>query len=157
MWRPPVATASPPLLPFQGLIARLRTRRKTPAGWQNVDNSLAAGRRLALQIIVLQAAVAAAAGLGFLLRGVAAAGSAFAAGFVVALGTGLLALPVFVPALAGPGATMARFAIGTLLKWIVVIGGLYLIIAYWRLPAVPALVGLIAALLVNLAVLGFKR
>ncbi|TAN05656.1 MAG: hypothetical protein EPN38_10880 [Rhodanobacteraceae bacterium] len=122
-----------------------------------MDNSLAAGRRLALQVILVQGAVAVVAGCGFLLRGVAAAGSAFAAAFAVAIGTSLLALPVFAPGLAGPGATMARFAVGTLLKWVAVIGGLYLIIAYWRLPAVPALVGLIAALLVNLALLGFKR
>ncbi|MGH8144862.1 MAG: ATP synthase subunit I [Rhodanobacteraceae bacterium] len=122
-----------------------------------MDNSLAAGRRLAIQVILVQVAVAVVAGLGFLLRGVPEAVAAFAAGFVVAIGTSLLALPVFAPALAGPGATVARFAFGTLLKWIVVIVGLYLIIAYWRLPAVPALVGLIAALLVNLGVLGFKR
>jgi ATP synthase protein I len=127
------------------------------AGWQNVDNSLAAARRLAIQVILVQVAVAIVVGLGFLLRGVPAAIGAFAAGFVVALGTCLLALPVFAPALAGPGATVARFAVGTLMKWVVVIAGLYLIIAYWRLPAVPALVGLIAALLVNLGMLGFKR
>lgn len=122
-----------------------------------MDNSLAAGRRLAKQVIAAQVAVAIVAGLGFLLRGAPAAIAALAAGLVVALGTAVLALPVFVPALAGPGATVARFAVGTLLKWIVVIVGLYLIIAYWRLPPVAALVGLVAALLVNLVMLGFKR
>lgn len=122
-----------------------------------MDNSLTAGRRLAKQVILLQLAVALVAGLGFLLRGTPAAIGAFAGGLVVAIGTGLLALPVFAPTLAGPGKMLARFAFGTLLKWIVVIVGFYLIIAYWRLPAIAALVGLVAALLVNLAVLGFKR
>ncbi|HET7930783.1 MAG TPA: ATP synthase subunit I [Rhodanobacteraceae bacterium] len=122
-----------------------------------MDNSLAAGRRLAVQVILVQLAVALVVGLGFLLRGVPSAVAAFAAGFVVAIGTCLLALPVFVPALAGPGATVARFAVGSLMKWIVVIAGLYLIIGYWRLPAVPALVGLVATVLVNLGMLGFKR
>jgi len=122
-----------------------------------VDNSLAAGRRLALQVVLAQAAVAVIAGLAFLVQGVQAAVAALAGGLLVAAGTGLLALRVFAPALAGPGSMLARFAFGTLLKWIVVIVGFYLILAYWRLPALPALIGLVAAVLVNLAVLGFKR
>ncbi len=122
-----------------------------------MDNSLAAGRRLALQVVLAQAAVAVIAGLAFLVQGVQAAVAALAAGLLVAAGNGLLALRVFAPALAGPGAMLARFAFGTLLKWIVVIVGFYLILAYCRLPALPALIGLVAALLVNLAVLGFKR
>ena len=122
-----------------------------------MDNSLAAGRRLALQVVLAQAAVAVIAGLGFLAQGFHAAVAALAAGLLVAAGNGLLALRVFAPALAGPGSMLARFAFGTLLKWIVVIVGFYLILAYWRLPALPALIGLVAAVLVNLAVLGFKR
>lgn len=122
-----------------------------------MDNSLAAGRRLAVQVLLAQVAVAVIAGLAFLARGVPAAAGALAGGLVVAIGTGLLALPVFAPALAGGGTMLARFALGTLLKWVVVIVGFYLILAYWRLPALPALVGLVAALLVNLVILGIKR
>jgi len=122
-----------------------------------MDNSQAAGRRLAMQVVLAQVAVAVIAGLAFLTRGVSAAMGALAGGLVVALGTLLLALPVFAPALAGGGTMLARFAFGTLLKWIVVIVGFYLILAYWRLPALPALIGLVAALLVNLVVLGIKR
>lgn len=122
-----------------------------------MDNSLAAGRRLAMQVVLAQVAVAVVAGLAFLARGIPAAVGALAGGLVVAIGTGLLALPVFAPALAGGGTMLARFAIGTLLKWVVVIVGFYLILAYWRLPALPALVGLVAALLVNLVILGIKK
>lgn len=122
-----------------------------------MDNSQAAGRRLAMQVVLAQVAVAVVAGLAFLARGIPAAVGALAGGLVVAIGTALLALPVFAPALAGGGTMLARFAFGTLLKWIVVIVGFYLILAYWRLPALPALIGLVAALLVNLAVLGIKR
>ena len=122
-----------------------------------MDNSLAAGRRLAVQVILAQAAVAVVAGLAFLVRGIPEAAGALAGGLVVAIGSGLLALPVFAPALAGGGTMLARFALGTLLKWVVVIVGFYLILAYWKLPALPALVGLVAALLVNLAVLGIKK
>lgn len=122
-----------------------------------MDNSLAAGRRLALQVVLTQAVVAVIAGLAFLVQGVHAAVAALAGGLLVVLGTGLLALRVFAPGLAGPGSMLARFALGTLLKWIVVIVGFYLILAYWKLPALPALVGLVAAVLVNLLVLGLKR
>lgn len=124
-----------------------------------MDNSLAANRRLALQVIGAQAAVAVAAALAcWWWRGSAAAAvGALAGGLVVALGTAVMALRVFAPALAGPGATLARLAVGTLLKWIVVIVGFYLILVYWRLPAVPALIGLVAALLVNIFMLGRLR
>ncbi|MES2405389.1 MAG: ATP synthase subunit I [Pseudomonadota bacterium] len=122
-----------------------------------MDNSLAAGRRLAMQVVLAQVAVAVIAGLAFWTRGVPEAVGALAGGLVVAIGTALLALPVFAPALAGGGTMLARFAVGTLLKWVVVIVGFYLILAYWRLPALPALVGLVAALLVNLVVLGIKK
>ncbi len=122
-----------------------------------MDNSLAAGRRLALQVVLAQAAVAVVAGLAFLVQGVHAAVAALAGGLLIVAGTCLLALRVFAPALAGPGSMLARFAVGTLLKWIVVIVGFYLILAYWRLPALPALIGLVAAVLVNLVVLGLKR
>lgn len=123
-----------------------------------MDNSLAANRRLALQLVAAQGAAAAVAALAcWWWRGGAAGIGALATGLVVALGTSVAAAGVFVPALAGPGATLARLAAGTLLKWIVVIVGLYLILAYWRLPAVPALIGLVAALLVNIAMLGRLR
>lgn len=123
----------------------------------NVDNSLTAGRRLAVQVILFQAAVAVVAGLAFLVRGVPSAVGAFAGGLLVAIGTAVLALRVFAPSLAGPGTTMLRFAVGTLLKWAVVLVGLYLILVYWRLPALPAFIGLVAALLVNVVALKFER
>ena len=113
-----------------------------------VDNSLAAGRRLATQVVLIQAAVAVCAGLAFLIQGVPSALGAFAGGLLVVVGTGLLALRVFAQALAGPGAMVARFALGTLLKWIVVIAGFYLIVAYLKLPPLPAVIGLTAALVI---------
>ncbi|MGH8125208.1 MAG: ATP synthase subunit I [Rhodanobacteraceae bacterium] len=122
-----------------------------------MDNSLAAGRRLAIQVVLVQAAVAAVAGLAFLVRNVPSAIGALAGGLVVAAGTAVLALRVFAPALAGPGTTVMRFAVGTLLKWVVMLGGFYLILAYWRLPALPAFVGLVGALLVNWVALKFER
>lgn len=122
-----------------------------------VDNSLAAGRRLAVRVVLMQVAAAVVAGLGFLVQGTASAIAALAGGLVVAIGTSVLALRVFAPALAGPGVTVVRFAVGTLLKWLVVLVGLYLIFAYWKLPPLPAFIGVVAALLVNLVALKFER
>lgn len=111
-----------------------------------------------MRVILVQVAAAVVAGLAFLLlRGAASAAGALAGGLVVAIGTSVMALRLFGPALAGPGAMVARFAVGTLLKWVVVLVGFYLVLAYWRLPPLPALIGLIAALVVNLAALKFER
>ncbi len=118
-----------------------------------MDNSLAAGRRLAIQVVLTQAAAAIIVGSLFFVRGAASALGAFGGGVVVALGTALLALRVFRPPLARGAVTMRRFAVGTLLKWLVVLGGLFLILVRWRLPLVPALAGVGAAMLVNWLVL----
>lgn len=119
-----------------------------------MDNSLAANRRLAVQLVAAQATLPLAVALVLLpWQGAAAAVAAVAGGWVIALGSALLALPVFAPALAGAGTTLARFAVGTLLKWAVVLVGFYVILAHWKLPAVPALAGLVAALLANFAML----
>jgi len=118
-----------------------------------LDNSLAAGRRLAIQVVLAQAAAAIIVGSLFLVRGAASALGAFGGGVVVALGTAVLALRVFRPPPARGAVTMRRFALGTLLKWLVVLGGLFLILVRWRLPLVPALVGVATAMLVNWLVL----
>ncbi|MBN8736580.1 MAG: ATP synthase subunit I [Xanthomonadales bacterium] len=118
-----------------------------------MDNSLAAGRRLAIQVVLAQAAAAIIVGSLFLVRGAASALGAFGGGVVVALGTAVLALRVFRPPPARGAVTMRRFALGTLLKWLVVLGGLFLILVRWRLPLVPALVGVATAMLVNWLVL----
>ena len=118
-------------------------------------NSLAAGRRLAMQVVVAQTAAAIIVGLSFLVGGAAPALGAFGGGAVMALGTALLALRVFSPPLARGVVTMRRFALGTLLKWVVVLGGLFLILVRLRLPLVPVVVGAGAAMMVNWLVLRF--
>lgn len=122
-----------------------------------MENSLAAGKRLATRVVLVQTAVAVVVGLACLPLGSKAALGAFAAGLLVAIGTVTLALRVFLAAPAGSGRTMARFAVGTVLKWAVMLIGLYLIIAVWKLPPLPSLGGLVAALLVNVVALKFER
>jgi ATP synthase protein I len=122
-----------------------------------VDNSLTAGRRLAVHLVLAQAGTAIIVGLLFLVGGAMSALAALGGGLAVAVGTALLALRVFAWPLAGPGATVARFALGTLLKWSVVLGGLYLMLVHLRLPPVPALAGVGAAVLVNWLALRFDN
>lgn len=120
-----------------------------------MDNSLAAGRRLASHLVLAQAAAAAITGLLFLVDGKTPAMAAFAGGLVVAVGNALLALRVFRPQLARGSIAMRRFALGTLLKWLVVLGGLILILVRMRWPLLPTLAGAGAATLVNWLVLRF--
>lgn len=121
-----------------------------------MNNSLAAGRRLALQVTLAQVTVAIVVGALFLIRGTAPALAALGGGLAVAIGTVLLALRVFRPALVSGTVTMRRFALGTLLKWLVVLGGLFLILVRLKLPPLPALVGLAAVMLVNVLALRFN-
>lgn len=120
-----------------------------------MDNSLAAGRRLASHVVLAQTAAATIVGLLFLLGGKTPAVAAFGGGLVVAVGNALLALRVFKPSLAGGGVTARRFALGTLLKWLVVLGGLFLILVRLRLPLLPTLAGVGAATVVNWLALRF--
>lgn len=119
-----------------------------------VLNSLAAGRRLAARLLVAQLGVAALAALAFLVQGRGAAVAAGIGALVVAVGNALLALRLF--GSGGAGRALAGFLAGTLLKWAVVLGGLYLVLVHWQLPPVPALAGLVLALAVNLMALRFK-
>jgi ATP synthase protein I len=108
-----------------------------------------------MQVVLAQAVAAIVVGGVFLLAGTASAAAALGGGLALAIGTALLALRVFRPALASGTVTMRRFALGTLLKWLVVLGGLFLILVRLRLPLLPALAGLAAAMLANVLALRF--
>ncbi|GAP64891.1 hypothetical protein MBSD_n0173 [Mizugakiibacter sediminis] len=117
-------------------------------------NSLAAGRRLAARLLAAQLGVAVLAALAFLAQGYRAAVAAGLGALMVAAGNALLALRLFGPG--GAGRALAGFLVGTVLKWAVVLGGLYLVLVRWRLPPAPAIAGLALALAVNLMALRFK-
>lgn len=95
------------------------------------------------------------AGLIFLTQGRRAALSALAGGLLVALGNALLAARLF--AGMGAGASLARFLAGMLLKWVAVLGGLFLILVRWHLPPAPAIAGLVLALAVNLVMFRINK
>jgi ATP synthase protein I len=121
-----------------------------------VRNTIAAGRRLAARIVIAQAGVSLVVALLFLAQGWRPATGAFAGGVLVLFGTALFAARMFAGDNLGAGLALFRFFTGTALKWLVLLGGLSVLLALWRLPALPVLAGFGAALLVNLMALQFK-
>lgn len=118
-------------------------------------NSLASGRRVALRIMLLQLAVALLAGLAFLALGRREAMSAAAGAGIVALGTWLLSVRFF-SGLSGAGTALGRLLTGMILKWIVIVGGLVVILFHYKLPPLAAITGLVAAYAVYLLAFRFK-
>ncbi|MEO5810635.1 MAG: ATP synthase subunit I [Rhodanobacter sp.] len=118
-------------------------------------NSLASGRHVALRIVVLQLAVALLVGLAFLLQGRREALAAALGALVVALGTWLFAMRTF-SRLQGARMMLTRLLAGILLKWLVVVGGLSVILFQYKLPPLPAVMGLVAAHAVYLLAFRFK-
>ena len=114
-------------------------------------NTVAAGRRLARRTAALQAAATLATALAFLLSGVDAALGALAGGTAMTLGSLLAAWKGFSGGVATAGVVLGRLLAGLAMKWFVVVGGLYLAIGVWRLPAVPVLAGVIVAAVAAMA------
>jgi F0F1-type ATP synthase assembly protein I len=120
-----------------------------------VLNSLASGRRLALRIVMCQLAVAMLVGLVFLTQGRREAMAAVAGAIIVAIGTALLSARAFA-GLHGAGMALGRLLAGMILKWIVIVGGLIVILIQFKLPPLAAIAGLVAAYAVNLLAFRFK-
>lgn len=118
-------------------------------------NTLAAGRHLAARLLAAQLVVALVAGALFWLQGRHAAMGAAAGAVLVALGTALMASRALTRG--RPDVVLMRVLTGMLLKWLVVLGGLYVVLVIWHLPPLPTIVGLVAALAVNLMALKFKE
>lgn len=118
-------------------------------------NSLAAGRHLARRVVFAQVVVAVLTGLAFSLQGLPSFLAAFGGALIVAFATALLAARAF-STLGSGGATFMRFLVGMILRWIILIGGLALILVQWKLPPLPALAGLVAGYAVNVFAFRFK-
>ena len=111
------------------------------SGSVRVLNSAAEGWRQALRVVAFQAVAALLAAAACLLLGPRAALAALVGGGAMVLGSLLAAWGAFGGGVAGAGTALGRLLLGTALKWLVVAAGLYLAMAVWRLPAVPALAG----------------
>ena len=115
-----------------------------------MQNSIAAGRRLAIRVVAAQAAVTALVAAGFAWYGWDDALAVLAGGGVVVLGTAVLAVRLFAGPPAAAGTVLARMIVGNLLRWCVIGAGLYLAMVTAKLPGLPVLAGLIAALVPQL-------
>jgi len=113
-----------------------------------MQNSIAAGRRLAFRVVRAQIGGAALVGGGFLLAGWRSGLAALCGGAVVALATGVLALRLFGTGPTSAGAVLARLIVGNLLKWGVIALGLYLTIVEAELPGLPVICGVAVATLI---------
>lgn len=110
-------------------------------------NPIAAGRRLARRVAVIQTVATLATALICLFWGMHASLGAFAGGLALVIGSGLAAWGAFGGGVASGGVMLGRLLLGTMLKWVVVVVCLYLAIAIWKLPAPAVLAGAITATL----------
>lgn len=113
-------------------------------------NSVAAGRRQALQVVVIQAIVTAVLALAFLLQGWVAATAALVGGLATTAGSALMGWRAFAGGVADPGTALFRLFGGIALKWLVIVLTLYLGLARFGLPPLPLLAGLGATLVASL-------
>jgi ATP synthase protein I len=106
-----------------------------------VLNSVAAGRRLARRTVLLQTVATLLAALVCLSFGAQAALGGLVGGAAMTLGSALAAWGAFSGGVVGAEAAFGRLLLGLAAKWVVVVAGLLLAIAVWKLPALPVLAG----------------
>lgn len=112
---------------------------------------------MAARMVVWQAVVVLVAAALFLVQGPHEMLATLLGGCLVMLGTVLMALRVFAGGVRiGAGMALADLIVGMGMKWVVIIGGLYVLLAKWHLPLLPVLAGMAAAMAVNVAALRFK-
>lgn len=114
-----------------------------------MHDPIAAGRRSALRAVAVQALVAALVAVAFLLQGPRPALAAAAGGASLLAGTALSTLMALGGGVRSAGAALTRTLLGAMGKWWVVMAGLAMVLGVWRLPAIPALIGLATGLVAH--------
>jgi F0F1-type ATP synthase assembly protein I len=121
-----------------------------------VLNSVAAGRRLARRLLIVQIGVIGLIALALTTMSGRAGLGALMGGMAVAIGSALMAWRVFAGPVAGAGVALTRMAGGLALKWLVIVVLLYLALVPLALDPLAVFGGLLAALTINLSALLFK-
>ncbi len=103
-----------------------------------------------MRVVLAQLGVTMLVAAGFAFAGWRHGLAALSGGAVVALGTAVLALRLFGAGPASAGIVLGRLMIGSLLKWGIIVLGLYAALVKAQLPALPVLAGVIAALIPQL-------
>ncbi len=106
-----------------------------------MSSSVAAGRQLAQRVVIHQIAVTLLLALICLLSGPKAAAGALMGGVSMLLGGLVAAIVMFTGGVPGGAGWLMRLLLGTAMKWSLVVVGLYLAIATWKLPAPAVLAG----------------
>ena len=109
-------------------------------------NSLARQRLLAASLIKKQVLVACVVALACLVWGPSHALAGFAGGILAAVGTLVLALRSLTRGRSP--IVLTRMLFGMALRWLVILGGMALMVFVWRWPPIPVIAGLTATLLV---------
>jgi ATP synthase protein I len=115
-----------------------------------MQNSIAAGRRLAIRVVCAQLGVTLLVAAGFAFADWRSGVAALCGGSVVAVATSVLALRMFAAGPSSAGMVFARMIVGNMLKWGVIAIGLYLTMVKAGLPGLPVMCGVIAALVPQL-------
>ncbi len=119
-------------------------------------NSAAAGRRPALRAAAYQLAAVVLVALAFLLQGPSAALAALLGGMGVVAGSALAANVALGGGVVPARVAFFRLALGTALKWVVVVAIFAAALGVGRLPPLPMLAGLAVALIAYPLVLNFS-
>lgn len=110
-------------------------------------NPLSSGRRLAARVVSIQGLVTVVAALAWLVAGRREALAALYGGALVTIATAVFAWRYFAGGVGDAGQVAVRFIVATALKWLLLIGGLYLALARLQLPPLPLLSAFVAGLL----------
>lgn len=105
-----------------------------------------AGRRLALRAIVWQLGATVLAAMACLGIGAPEALAAAVGGGAVAVANAVAAWLSYRGGVQPATVVLVRWFAGVAVRWIVVLGGLMVALAAWRLPALPLLAGVAVAL-----------
>jgi F0F1-type ATP synthase assembly protein I len=122
-----------------------------------VSNSVAAGRQLARRAVLFQGVAVLVTALACLFLGWKAALAALLGGGALLVGGAVAAWLVLSGGVASAGVVMTRMFTGLVLKWVVVFAALLLGLVAWRLPALPLLLGLLAALIAQFIAAATRR
>lgn len=115
-----------------------------------MQNSIAAGRRLAIRVVIAQLGATALVAVAASVAGWRLGAAAFCGGLAVAAGTAVLGLRLFGPGPAQAGVVLARLIVGSILKWGIIALGLYLAMVGAGLPGLWVIAGVVAALIPQL-------
>jgi F0F1-type ATP synthase assembly protein I len=115
-----------------------------------MHDPVAVGRRSSFRAVAVQALVSGLVALAFLVQGPWHALAAAVGGAAMLLGNLLVTGLALGGGIQPAGAAFARLILGTMGKWLVVIGVMAVALGIWRLPPWPVLAGVAAGMLAYL-------